>query len=209
MLQRELSGKLDLGRSLPDENVRSIAGLDLSPPNPETGKVRGAAVVVEWPSLEVIEVATAEGLAPFPYVPGLLSFREAPILLEALAGLRMTPDLILMDGQGSAHPRRFGIACHLGLAVDVPTVGCAKSLLVGTHNEPVHEKGAWEPLTHRNEVIGGVLRTRTGVRPVYVSPGNNIDLESSIRWILACAPKHRIPVPTRLAHQAAAGTSLL
>ena len=208
-LQRDLAGQLRIDYGLAESAVQSIAGVDLSPPDAQTGLVRGAVVVVAWPSLDVIEVSTAEGVADFPYVPGLLSFREAPILLEALSGLRGTPDLVLVDGQGTAHPRRFGIACHLGLAVDVPIVGCAKSRLVGEHEQPGEEKGAWTPLTHRGDVIGAVVRTRTGVRPIYVSPGNNIDLESSVRWALACSPRYRIPVPTRLAHRAAAGESLL
>ncbi len=208
-LQRDLAGQLRINRGLAESAVQSIAGVDLSPPDAQTGLARGAVVVVAWPSLDVIEVSTAEGVADFPYVPGLLSFREAPILLEALSGLRGTPDLVLVDGQGTAHPRRFGIACHLGLAVDVPIVGCAKSRLVGEHEQPGEEKGEWTPLTHRGDVIGAVVRTRTGVRPIYVSPGNNIDLDSSVRWALACSPRYRIPVPTRLAHRAAAGESLL
>ncbi len=208
-LQRELAGQLRLDRTLPENAVRTIAGVDLSPPDADSGRVRGAAVVVIWPSLEVVEVSTAEGIADFPYVPGLLSFREAPILLEALAGLRTTPDVILVDGQGTAHPRRFGIACHLGLAIDLPTIGCAKSRLVGTHQQPGEEKGGWTPLEHGGDTIGAVVRTRTSVRPIYVSPGNNIDLESSVRWALACSPRYRVPVPTRLAHRAAAGESLL
>ena len=208
-LQRELAGQLRLDRTLPENSVRTIAGVDLSPPDAESGRVRGAVVVAAWPSLEVVEVSTAEGIADFPYVPGLLSFREAPILLEALTGLRSTPDVILVDGQGTAHPRRFGIACHLGLAIDVPTIGCAKSRLVGTHQQPQEAKGAWTPLEHGGDIIGAVVRTRTGVRPIYVSPGNNIDLESSVRWALACSPRYRVPVPTRLAHRAAAGESLL
>ena len=208
-LQRQLAAKLRLDLSLPESAVQTIAGVDLSPPDAKSGRVRGAAVVVAWPSLEVLEVSTAEGIADFPYVPGLLSFREAPILLEALAGLRTTPDVILVDGQGTAHPRRLGIACHLGLAIDVPTIGCAKSRLVGDYEEPHEEKGEWTPLEHRNEVIGAVVRTRTAVNPIYVSPGNNIDLDSSVRWALACSPRYRVPVPTRLAHRAAAGESLL
>ncbi len=208
-LQRELAGQLKLDQALPENAVHTIAGVDLSPPDAESGRVRGAVVAVAWPSLEVVEVSTAEGIADFPYVPGLLSFREAPILLEALAGLRSTPDVILVDGQGTAHPRRFGIACHLGLAIDVPTIGCAKSRLVGTHQEPDEQKGAWTSLVDHEEPIGAVVRTRTGVRPIYVSPGNTIDLESSVRWALACSPRYRVPVPTRLAHRAAAGESLL
>lgn len=208
-LQRELAGQLRLEQSLPQYAVQTIAGVDLSPPDTESGRVRGAVVMIGWPSLEVLEVSTAEGIADFPYVPGLLSFREAPILLEALAGLRITPDVILVDGQGTAHPRRFGIACHLGLAVDVPTIGCAKSRLVGTHQQPHEAKGEWTPLEHGEDIIGAVVRTRTGVSPIYVSPGNNIDLESSVRWTLACSPRYRVPMPTRLAHRAAAGETLL
>ncbi len=208
-LQRELAGQLKLEQALPENAVHTIAGVDLSPPDAESGRVRGAVVAVAWPSFEVVEVSTAEGIADFPYVPGLLSFREAPILLEAMAGLRSTPDVILVDGQGTAHPRRFGIACHLGLAIDVPTIGCAKSRLVGTHQEPREAKGTWTTLEHEGNVIGAVVRTRTGVRPIYVSPGNTIDLESSVRWALACSPRFRVPVPTRLAHRAAAGESLL
>ena len=208
-LQRELSSQIRVESPLQESAVHLIAGLDLSPPDARTGLVRGAAVVVEWPSLEVVEVSTAEGSAEFPYVPGLLSFREAPILLEALGGLGSTPDLILVDGQGTAHPRRFGIACHIGLAVDVPIIGCAKSRLVGEHCDLGESKGAWTALTHHNDVIGAVVRTRTNVKPIYVSPGNSIDLESSVRWALACSPRFRVPVPTRLAHRAAAGETLL
>ena len=208
-LQRELSSQIRVESPLQESAVHLIAGLDLSPPDARTGLVRGAAVVVEWPSLEVVEVSTAEGSAEFPYVPGLLSFREAPILLEALGGLGSTPDLILVDGQGTAHPRRFGIACHIGLAVDVPIIGCAKSRLIGVHSELGESKGAWTALTHHDDVIGAVVRTRTAVKPIYVSPGNAIDLESSVRWALATSPRFRVPVPTRLAHRAAAGETLL
>ena len=208
-LQRELAERVVTDTPVSRESVHTVCGIDLSPPDPVTHLVRGAAVVLEWPSLEVVEVATAEGIAPFPYVPGLLSFREAPILLEAISRLRTTPSLLLVDGQGTAHPRRFGIACHIGLAIDAPTIGCAKSRLTGAHDPPGQERGAWSPLISRAETIGAVVRTRSDVRPIYVSPGNNIDLESAIHWALACSPRYRIPVPTQLAHRAAAGATLL
>ena len=208
-LQRKLAERVVTDTPVTLENVHTVCGVDLSPPDPITHMVRGAAVVLAWPSLEIVEVATAEDIAPFPYVPGLLSFREAPILLEAISRLQTTPNLLLVDGQGTAHPRRFGIACHIGLAIDAPTIGCAKSRLTGAHDPPGHERGAWSPLISRAETIGAVVRTRSDVRPIYVSPGNNIDLESAISWALACSPRYRIPVPTQLAHRAAAGASLL
>ena len=155
-LQRELAGQLKLDRALPESAVHTIAGVDLSPPDVESGRVRGAAVTVAWPSLEVLEVSTAEGIADFPYVPGLLSFREAPILLEALAGLRLTPDVILVDGQGTAHPRRFGIACHLGLAIDVPTIGlCKVATCRHASGAGRGQKGAWTSLVDAQ--AGGLL----------------------------------------------------
>lgn len=208
-LQRELAGRVITDTPVSPESVTTVCGVDLSPPDPVTQLARGTAVVLAWPSLEVVETATAEGNAPFPYVPGLLSFREAPILLEALSRLHTPPDLLLVDGQGTAHPRRFGVACHIGLAIDVPTIGCAKSRLTGAHDPPGQERGEWSPLISRGETIGAVVRTRTDVRPIFVSPGNNIDLKSAIHWALACSPRYRIPVPTQLAHRAAAGATLL
>ncbi len=208
-LQRELAGRVVTDTPVSPESVKTVCGIDLSPPDPVTQLVRGAAVVLAWPSLEVVEVSTAEGIAPFPYVPGLLSFREAPILLEALSRLHAQPDLLLVDGQGTAHPRHFGVACHIGLAIDAPTIGCAKSRLTGAYDPPGQERGEWSPLISRGETIGAVVRTRTDVRPIFVSPGNNIDLESAIHWALACSPRYRIPVPTQLAHRAAAGAALL
>lgn len=211
-LQRRLANDvITTGGPTPNDDIDeilTIAGVDLSPPDPETGLVRGAAVVLTFPDLEVVEVSTAHGIPRFPYVPGLLSFREAPALIEALASLTVTPNLLLVDGQGTAHPRRFGLACHLGLLVDIPTIGCAKSRLVGTHDQPPDERGASAPLIHRGERIGAAVRTRTGVSPIYVSVGHRISLEGAVHWATACARRYRVPEPTRLAHFAAAGRDL-
>lgn len=184
--------------------VRYVAGADLSPPD-DQGYVLCGVVVLNLPSLTVAEVKTARGKPGFPYVPGLLSFREAPLVLEALGRLETRPDLLLADGQGLAHPRRFGLACHLGLLADLPTIGCAKSLLVGAYGPLGTEKGAWVPLEHRGDVVGAALRTRQDVSPLYVSIGHKVDLPSAVHWALACCTRYRIPEPTRLAHFAAAG----
>jgi deoxyribonuclease V len=149
-----------------------------------------------------VGTVTAEQKTRFPYIPGLLSFREAPVCLEAVEKLRRQPDLFMIDGQGVAHPRRLGLAAHLGLFFSKPTIGCAKSRLIGTYDEPGLEKGASSPLYDGNEVIGAVVRTRSGVKPVFVSVGNKCRLEDAIRITLACATRYRIPEPTRLAHQA-------
>ena len=141
----------------------------------------------------------------FPYVPGLLSFREAPLTLAACEKLTLTPDLILVDGQGIAHPRRLGLACHLGLFLNMPTIGCAKSRLCGSHEMPGVEAGSYAEVIDKGEVIGAALRTRSGVKPVYVSIGHKIDLPAAIHWVLECCRGYRLPEPTRLAHLAATG----
>ncbi|MBI4203184.1 MAG: deoxyribonuclease V [Chloroflexi bacterium] len=202
-IQRRLAAQVSLDSSLP-AMVRYVAGADLSPPD-GAGLVQCGLVVVEHPSLKVVEVQRARGKPGFPYVPGLLSFREAPLVLEALERLEHTPDLLLCDGQGLAHPRRFGLACHLGVLADLPAIGCAKSRLTGKHGELGQDKGAWSPLKDKGEVVGAALRTREGVRPLYVSVGHRIDLATALRWTLACCSRYRIPEPTRLAHVAAAG----
>ncbi len=185
--------------------VRYLAGLDISPPDSH-GVVRGAAVVLEYPSLEPVEVKTAEGKPPFPYIPGLLSFRETPVLLDALEQLETHPHIIYVDGQGLAHPRRFGLACHIGLLTETPTVGCAKSILVGSHEELPIAAGARSPLVHKGEEVGAAVRTRNKVRPMYVSPGHLIDIDTSVKWVLASCNGRRMPEPTRRAHQAAGRT---
>jgi len=181
------------------KSVRLIAGADVSYAK-KAVTMYAAVVVVEWPSGEVVEDVTAERKAEFPYIPGLLSFREAPALLEAFEKLRTRPDVVICDGQGVAHPRGFGIASHLGVLLDVPTVGCAKKRLVGEHDEPGREKGSRTPLTLDGRTIGTVLRTRTNVKPVFVSVGHRIGLRSAVTVVLETAARYRLPEPTRLAH---------
>jgi len=185
-------------------NPKFVAGVDLSPPDKE-GIARGAVVVLRLPELELVEVQTASARPGFTYVPGLLSFREAPVILGACEKLKLSPDFILVDGQGIAHPRRIGIASHLGLLLNISSIGCAKSILVGKNEEVGSEIGSWSPLMDKGELIGVALRTRKGVKPVYVSIGHKVDLESAIHWVLTCCRGFRVPEPTRLAHLAAAG----
>lgn len=186
------------------ENPRYIAGLDISVDRAR-GMGRGAVVVLSYPELEIAEVQTVEDSIDFPYVPGLLSFREAPITLAACQKLEITPDLFLVDGQGIAHPRRLGLASHLGLFLDRPTIGCAKSRLCGNHGTVADQPGSYVELMDNDEVIGAVLRTKVKVNPIYVSIGHKVDLESAIYWTLQCCRGYRLPEPTRLAHLAAGG----
>jgi len=164
-----------------------------------------AVVVLNYPELKLVETRIIEDKLGFPYIPGLLSFRESPLILTACEQLTITPDLILADGQGLAHPRRFGIASHLGLLLDTPAIGCAKSLLCGTHRTPEAETGSYADIIDKGEIIGVALRTRPGTSPVYVSIGHKVDLAMAIRWVLNCCRGYRIPEPLRLAHLAAGG----
>ena len=202
-LQRLLAPTVSCISAIPDD-VRYVAGVDISGSDAE-GMVLAAVAVLSYPDLEVAEVSLARGKPSLPYIPGLLSFRETPVLIDALEGLELTPDIIITDGQGLAHPRRFGIACHIGLLADVPAIGCAKSILTGAHGPLGSEAGSHAELTDQGEVIGVALRSRTGVSPVYVSVGHKIDLASATKWVLACCKGRRLPETTRLAHQAAAG----
>ncbi len=186
--------------------VRLVAGVDVSAPR--RGLVRGAVVLLRYPELDPVEQALAEGTPPFPYIPGLLSFRESPVLLAAFARLQRAPDLIFVDGQGIAHPRRCGIASHLGLILGLPTIGCAKSRLIGQHSDVGPVVGDYAELRDGGEVIGAALRSRRGVNPVYVSIGHLVDLAAALRWTLACCRGYRLPEPTRLAHHAAAGRAV-
>jgi deoxyribonuclease V len=182
--------------------IRTIAGVDAGyEGDPQAGQAlaRAAVVVLAYPSLEPLDYVVARRPAPIPYVPGFLSFREAPAVLAALDELRVRPDLLICDGQGIAHPRRLGIATHIGLLAGIPSIGCAKSLLVGRHDPVPDERGAYVPLTHRGEQIGVVLRTRVGVKPVYVSVGHRISLPSAISFVMACVTKYRLPETTRAA----------
>ncbi len=176
-----------------------MAGADLAY-RPDGRWAWAAVVLVELPEGRLVESATAAGRPRFPYVPAYLTFREGPLLLAAFRRLRRRPDLCLFDGQGLAHPRRFGLACHMGLLLDLPSVGCAKSLLVGEHGEPGRARGAWSPIRDEGERVGAAVRTRAGVRPLFVSPGHRIGLAGAIRWALACS-RYRVPEPIRLAEQ--------
>ncbi|HEY92709.1 MAG TPA: deoxyribonuclease V [Dehalococcoidia bacterium] len=183
---------------------RFIAGVDIS-----AGKAQGmataAVVVLDYPELRLVETKVVKRRLDFPYIPGLLSFRESPLTLAACQELSITPDLILVDGQGIAHPRRFGLASHLGLLLNTPTIGCAKSRLCGQHEEPGVEPGSYTELIDKGETIGVALRTKLGVKPIYVSIGHKIDLQTAIHWVLKCGCGYRLPEPTRLAHLAAGG----
>ena len=179
--------------------VETIAGADISF-NKFSETVYAGIVVLRLPSLEVVEEAGVTSTARFPYIPGLLSFREIPALLEAWQQLRVEPDAIMCDGQGLAHPRRMGIACHIGLLTQRPSFGCAKSVLVGKFEEPPIERGNWTPMLHRGETVGVALRTKNKVQPVYISPGHLLSQEDAIRLTLACDGGYRVPEPTRRAH---------
>jgi deoxyribonuclease V len=184
--------------------VQTVAGVDAGyegDPRRAEGEVQARAVVVvlAFPSLEPLDYAIAYRPALFPYVPGFLSFREGPAVMAALDMLRRRPDLLICDGQGIAHPRRLGIASHIGVLADIPSIGCAKSLLVGRHGPLPDERGATVPLLDRGEQVGVVLRTRPGVKPVYVSPGHRVSIESAVRFVMACTTKYRLPETTRAA----------
>ncbi len=183
---------------------RFIAGVDISA-GKGAGMAIGAVVVLQYPELRVVETKVARGKLDFPYIPGLLSFRESPLTLAACQKLTITPDLILVDGQGIAHPRRLGLASHLGLFLNTPTIGCAKSLLCGNHEVPGNEPDSYTEIVDRGEIIGAALRTKLRVKPVYVSIGHKVDLQTAIYWVMNCCRGYRLPEPTRLAHLAAGG----
>ena len=184
-----------------ERSPRLVAGIDVTYPE-GAGSALAGVIVMRLPSLEIVERVFAEVPLAFPYVPGFLSFREAPAVLAALRRLAAEPDLLLFDGQGLAHPRRFGLACHVGVIVDRPSVGCAKSLLVGAHAEPGARRGCRRRIVDRGETVGVALRTRDAVRPVYVSVGHRIDLAGAVRAVLGCSRGHRSPEPLREAHRA-------
>lgn len=184
--------------------VELIAAADVHFPSKEVS--RAALVTMSWPGLEPVETVVKDSPTVFPYIPGLLSFREIPPILEAWKDLKRSPDLVLCDSHGTAHPRGLGMASHLGLVLDIPTIGCAKSRLCGEHEEPGRSRGCRSPLKDAGgRTIGSVLRTRDDTRPVFVSTGHMIGLRRAERLVLACCPRYRIPVPLRLAHKAASG----
>ena len=202
-MQRRLAG--EVSRESEPISPRYIAGVDISVRRGQE-TATSSAVVLSYPELEPVETRIARGKLDFPYIPGLLSFRELPLTLAACQQLSIIPDLIFVDGQGIAHPRRFGIASHLGLFLDIPTIGCAKSLLCGSHEAPAEEQGSYAEIIDKGETIGAALRTKAGIKPVYVSIGHKIDLPEAIHWVMQCCRSYRLPEPARLAHQAAKGS---
>ena len=200
LLQGELASRVVEGPPLDLSRVRYVAGADVS----TEGDLGYATVVVlSFPDLSVVEVRGYESRLTFPYVPGLLAFREIPSVVGALEKVETPVDAVILDAQGLAHPRRMGLASHLGLFLDIPTVGCAKSRLVGDYEEPGEKKGSATDLVHRGEVVGKVVRSREGVSPIFISVGNRIDLKSAVELVLACCTRYRLPETTRQAHNAA------
>ncbi|RYZ39640.1 MAG: endonuclease V [Myxococcaceae bacterium] len=198
-LQKRLREQLIL-QPPPGLEVTRLGGADIST---EKGNDTGYGGMVVLDAATLAPVARSVAAVPlsFPYVPGLLSFRELPVLAAVWARLTVRPDVLVFDGQGTAHPRRLGIACHGGLLFDVPSIGCAKSLLVGTHGKLAERRGATSPITHQGEVVGMAVRTRQGVSPVFVSPGHRMDLETAVEWVLKASPRYREPETTRHAHR--------
>ena len=191
--------------------VNFVAGVDVGLENENT-IARAAVVVLAFPSLEPVASSIARRPVTFPYVPGLLAYRELPVVFDALEKLEREPDLMIVDGQGRAHPRRFGIACHLGVLLDKPTIGCAKSILSGRATTPENRVGAWTPLVDKGETIGAAVRTKLNTKrvtnPVYVSIGHRVDLDTAIDFVLRCTRGYRVPETTRYAHHVAGGGTL-
>jgi len=198
-LQKELCERVRLTQLT--KPVSLIGGADVSM-NRFAKEGFGGFVTLTYPELSLVDESVTHSDIPFPYIPGLLSFREIPMLLSAWERLATKPDVLMVDGIGIAHPRRFGIASHLGLILNLPTIGCAKSVLVGTYEDPPNERGAYSHLTHNNEVVGAAVRTKPNVKPVFVSPGHLITLEESIELVMKTNLRHRLPEPTRQAHNA-------
>lgn len=198
-LQKDLAPRL-LDEPIDMSQVHIIAGVDVSVKNNIS---QAAVVVTSFPGLEVLEIVRAQRPTTFPYVPGLLTFREGAVLVDAFLKLQHDVDVFIFDGMGRIHPRHMGIAAHMGLWLDKPTIGCGKSHLLGTYETPALTRGAASELTYHHEVLGVVLRTRDRVKPVYVSPGHRATLETSVPLLLAATPKYRLPQPIRLAHNAA------
>ena len=184
------------------KKVNYVAGVDMAAGRIDE-KARAAVVVLSYPELQIVEEKTAQGKLEIPYIPGLLSFRELPLIMEAFKKLYTVPDLVMVDGQGIAHPRRLGLASHLGLMLDIPTIGCAKSRLCGSYKEPGEEVGDYTELIENDEIIGTVLRSKSGVKALYISTGHRISLENAVYWVMQCCCGYRLPQPTRLAHLAA------
>lgn len=203
-IQNELRGQVVTEDQLGP--VNTVAGVDVGFPDRQTA--RAAVVVLSFPELKPLDYAVAQAPVKFPYIPGLLAFREIPVALAAIEKVRVSPDLFIFDAHGLAHPRRLGLASHAGLLIDQPSIGCAKSRLTGQHAEPGPERGETLPLMDGDEQIGAVVRTRKGVKPVYVSIGHRVGLATAVRYVLACAPKYRLPETTRYAHRVAGGDKI-
>jgi deoxyribonuclease V len=204
-IQERMRHLVELVDRLPQ--IHSVAGVDVHF-NREGRIAQAAVAVLSFPDLRLIDKSVAKRTVTFPYIPGLFAFRELPAVLDALAQLSKSPDVIICDGHGIAHPRRFGIASHLGVLLNQPTVGVGKTLLVGQHIELPSEKGSWVPLEECEEVIGAAVRTQTGIKPVYVSIGHRISLQTAVRLVIACATRYRLPETTRVAHRLASSKSL-
>lgn len=200
-VQREMASTVSTATAV-SKRPNFVAGVDVSPPD-AAGKVQAAVALLSLPDLEVVQVRRADSHITVPYIPGLLAFRVGPVMLEAVALLDRAPDFFIVMGHGLAHPRRFGLACYLGVFADLPTIGCAGTPLTGTSVAPAREAGAWSPVEEDGEVIGAVLRTREGTRPVHVSVGHKLDLESAVKLTLACCAGYRMPEPLREARRAA------
>ena len=202
-VQQGLRSKVSTERTF--SQVNTVAGVDVA----IKGEVAKAAIVVlNYPELSPVDYSLAELPVEFPYIPGLLAFREAPSVLAALEKLRTEPDLFIFDAQGLAHPRRMGLATHLGVIIDRPSIGCAKSRLCGSHHEPGTERGSYTYLYDGDQIIGAVVRTKIGVNPLYVSIGHKVDLPTAIEYVLSCCTSYRLPETTRYAHQVAGGERL-
>lgn len=200
-VQNDLRGEVVTTDDLPSK-INFVAGIDLGY-DEANQTCRAVVAVLSFPDLRVVETSEANLPIQFPYVPGFLSFREIPVAIVALENLKTAPDLILCDGQGLAHPRRFGIACHLGVLANVPTIGAAKSILIGRHEDLGETRGSLKPLIYKDETIGVALRTRDRTRPMYISVGHRISLETATDYVLRCAPKYRLPETTRVADRLA------
>lgn len=198
-IQKELKDRLILSDGHVPRRIRTVAGVDLSY-SKKDDLFFAAAVLFEYSTLEVLETSHIVMKASFPYIPGLLSFREGPAILSCFQKLERTPDVIIFDGQGVAHPRGFGLASHMGLLLDRPSIGCAKTRLIGIHDDVGRERGSFSPLIVEDRIAGAVLRTREKVKPVFVSPGHKMGLEGAVEIVLACARGYRLPEPTRVAH---------
>ena len=199
-LQNKLRERISLVSGVKLSEIHRVAAADVS--FNRFGKyLYGAVVVLDFPSLEIQQVFLKKFVAKFPYVPGYLSFREAPVVIEIFREIEPVPDILLCDGQGIAHPRGIGLASHVGLFLEIPTIGCAKSLLVGEFSEPGMEKGSKSPLMYQERIVGTVLRTRRNVKPIFVSPGHHISIRDAAKFALQCSPRYRIPEPIRIAHQ--------